>query len=131
MPATAGASRAEDDLLNAINAARQARGVAPVRKAPGLARSARRYSRWQMQNGYFGHQASIRMSQRFSLRVEVLRLVPSWRVNASRTVGLWLGSASHAAAILHPGVRYAGAGIVRGRFRGRLASAVTMHLGGR
>jgi uncharacterized protein YkwD len=130
-PAAAGASRAEDDLVSAVNAARQARGLAPVRRAPSLARSARRYSRWQLRNSYFGHQASIRMSRRFRLRVEVLRLVPSWRVNPSRTVGLWLGSAAHAAAILHPSVRYAGAGIVRGRFRGRIASAVTMHLGGR
>jgi uncharacterized protein YkwD len=130
-PAVAGASSGADAVLNAVNAARQSRGLAPVRKAPSLARSAHRYSRWQLHNGYFGHQVSIRMSRRFSPRAEVLRLVPSWRLNAARTVGLWLRSASHAAAILHPSVRYAGAGIVRGRFRGRLASAVTVHLGGR
>ena len=130
-PAAAGRSSGEDAVLNAVNSARQAHGLAPVRRAPGLVRSARRYSHWQLRNGYFGHLSSIQMSHRFSLRAEVLRLVPSWRVNAGRTVGMWLGSGSHAAAILSPGVRDAGVGIVKGRFRGRLAAAVTMHLGRR
>ena len=61
----------------------------------------------------------------------MLRWVPSWRVKLRRTLRLWLRSPSHRSALLYPAMRHAGAGIVKGRFRGRLALMITVHLGGR
>jgi uncharacterized protein YkwD len=130
-PATAKVTPAERALVHAIGQVRVAHGLAPVRASRTLARSAGRYSRWQLRSGYFGHQPQIRMSSRFGVGGEVLRWVPSWRVKLRRTLAMWLRSPSHRAALLYPHVQYAGAGIVRGRFRGRLASMITVHLGGR
>lgn len=121
----------ERALVRAISHVRVQHGLSPVRGARTLARSSGRYSRWQLRNGYFGHQPRIRMSSRFGVGGEVLRIVPSWRVNIRRTLRLWMRSPSHRAAILYPNMRRAGAGIVRGRFRGRLSLIVTVHLGGR
>lgn len=124
-------SPAERELVRTLSEARAKQGLAPLRNSRTLARSAGRYSRWQLRNGYFGHQVRIRMSGSFSLRGEVLRLVPSWRLRIRRTVRLWLRSPSHRSAILHPGMRLAGAGIAKGRRRGRRALIVTVHLGAR
>jgi uncharacterized protein YkwD len=124
-------SPAERELVRALSDVRAQHGLAPLRGSRALARSAGRYSRWQLRNGYFGHQPRIRMSGSFSLRGEVLRLVPSRRLRIRRTVRVWMRSPSHRSAILHPGMRQAGAGIARGRFRGRRALIVTVHLGAR
>ena len=130
-PAEAGVTPAERALVRAISHVRVAHGLSPVRGSRTLARSSGRYSRWELRNGYFGHQPRIWMSSRFGVGGEVLRWVPSWRVKLRRTLRMWLRSSSHRSALLYPGMRYAGAGIVRGRFHGRLASMITVHLGGR
>jgi len=131
VPAMARVTPAERALVRAVSQVRVAHGLAPVRGARTLARSAGRYSRWQLRHDYFGHQPRIRMSSRFGVGGEVLRWVPSWRIKPRRTLRLWMRSPSHRAALLHPDMRRAGAGIARGRFHGRLAVMVTMHLGGR
>jgi len=130
-PASARVTPTERALVRAISHVRMAHGLAPVRGSHTLARSAGRYSRWQLRNGYFGHQPRIRMSSRYGVGGEVLRWVPSWRLKLRRTLRMWLRSPSHRAALLYPAMHHAGAGIVRGRFRGRLALMITVHLGGR
>ena len=130
-PGLARVTPAERALVRAISHARVQHGLPPVRGARVLARSAGRYSRWQLRHGYFGHQPRIRMSSRFGVGGEVLRRVPSWRIRVRRTLRLWMSSPSHRAAILYPSMRRAGAGIARGRFGGRLSLIVTVHLGGR
>ena len=130
-PATAKVTPAERALVRTISQVRVQHGLSPVRASRTLARSAGRYSRWQLRHGYFGHLSRIRMSSRFGVGGEVLRLVPSSRLRARRTLRLWMASPSHRAAILYPSMRRAGAGIARGRFRGRLSLIVTVHLGGR
>lgn len=129
--ASAAASSAELALLDELNQARGRNGLAPLRSSSELARSARRYSRWQLRHGYFGHRPRIRMSSRYTTRGEVIRLVPGRRVDPETTVRLWLGSPGHRAAILHRSMGEAGAGIVAGDFRGRRSVMVTVHLGGR
>jgi uncharacterized protein YkwD len=129
-PTPTAVSSAELALVDQINRARARYGLARLRHSPELARSARRYSRWQLRNGYFGHQPTIRMSRRYSTRAEVLGIAGGTRVSARRTVQSWLESPSHRAAILNRSMRYAGAGIASGRFRGRRSVIVTVHLGG-
>ena len=130
-PGLARVTSAERALVRAISHVRAQHGLSPVRGARTLARSAGRYSRWQLRHAYFGHLPQIRMSSRFAVGGEVLRLVPSWRLRVRRTVRLWMASPSHRAAILYPSMHRAGAGIARGRFRGRISLIVTVHLGGR
>jgi len=130
-PALGDTSGAERELVDAISEVRQQNGLAPVRASPSLARSAGRYSRWQLENDYFGHQPQIRMSSSFSTKGEVLRLVIGERVGVRTTLRLWMNSSSHRNAILYPRMRMAGAGIEKGRYQGRQAVIVTVHLGAR
>ena len=129
--ANAGVSHTEEQLVRAISQVRQSHGLSPVRGARALHRSAGRYSRWQLSNGYFGHLPQIRMSSGYHLRGEVLRINYGRGVQAGRTVGMWMRSPAHRVAILHPGMRVAGAGVATGSFQGRRATIVTVHLGAR
>ena len=78
--ATARVTSSERALVRAVSKVRVAHGLGPVHGSRSLARSAGRYSRWQLHNDYFGHQPRIRMSSRYGIGGEVLRWVPSWRV---------------------------------------------------
>ena len=71
------------------------------------------------------------MSSNFSTKGEVLRLVYGDAVGAAKTLRLWMNSSSHRNAILYPSMRMAGAGIAHGRYQGRRAVIVTVHLGAR
>jgi len=129
--ASAGVSRTEQNLVRAVNDARQANGLAPLRGMRKLHRSAGRYSRWQLRHGYFGHLPRIRMSSSFSLRGEVLRLRWGRGVNPRATVRQWMRSPGHRSAILHGGMRVGGAGVAVGRLNGSAATVVTFHMGAR
>jgi uncharacterized protein YkwD len=129
--ASAGVSKREKSIVRAISDARERHGLRALRGARQLHRSAGRYSRWQLRHGYFGHQPRIRMSSSYGLRAEVLRLHWGWGVRARRTVRMWMRSPSHRSAILHGGMRAAGVGVAKGRFRGRVATVVTVHMGAR
>ena len=130
-PAMGDVSRTELELVQAISDVRQQNGVSGVRASHTLAASAGRYSHWQLENDYFGHQPQIRMSSNFSTKGEVLRLVIGNGVGVDRTLRLWMNSSSHRNAILYPSMREAGAGIARVHYQGRRAVIVTVHLGAR
>jgi len=129
--ANAGVSPTEKALVRAVSDARQNHGLARLRGARVLHRSAGRYSHWQLRHGYYGHSARIRMSSRYSLRGEVLRLHWGRGIRPRKTVRMWMRSPAHRSAILHSGMRLGGAGVARGRFHGRRATIVTLHLGAR
>jgi uncharacterized protein YkwD len=129
--ANAGVSPTEQRLVEAVNGARQANGLAPLRGSRAMYRSAGRYSRWQLNNGFFGHLPRIRMSSSFDLRGEVLRINYGRGVRPAKTVRMWMRSPAHRAAILHGGMRLGGAGVASGRYQGRRATIVTFHMGAR
>ena len=130
-PALGDVSSTELELVRAISDVRQQNGRSPVRASHSLAASAGRYSQWQLENDYFGHQPQIRMSSSFSTKGEVLRLVIGNGIGVNKTLRLWMNSPSHRNAILYPSMRMAGAGIAKGRYQGRQAVIVTVHLGAR
>jgi uncharacterized protein YkwD len=120
----------QQQMLRAVNAVRAQHGLAAFHGSRSLHRSAGRYARWMLRADYFGHLSRIRASSRFSILGENLAWHPGRRPRVSRTVRRWMHSPPHRALILHPALRWLGAGIARGRLRGRRATAWVLHFGG-
>jgi uncharacterized protein YkwD len=128
--APAGATPAEDQMIQELNEVRADRGLRKLRFSPSLRRSARRYSRQMLARDRFGHQASPRMSRRFSPRGEVLANNEGSNPDVVATVQRWLRSSSHRAVILNRSMRYVGAGAATGDYRRATATLWTVHFGG-
>jgi uncharacterized protein YkwD len=117
-------------MLAAVNEVRAKHGLAALRGSRSLHRSARRYASWMLRRDYFGHLGRIRASSRFSLLGEALAWHSGRRPGVSRTVRRWMRSAPHRALLLHPGFRWLGSGMARGRLGRRGVTAWVLHLGG-
>jgi uncharacterized protein YkwD len=135
-PATAGAAEARaanDDaearMIDAINAVRKSNGLYPLRSSDSLHDSARAYSHWLMASDSFGHQDRIRASSDFAFLGEALEMHSGRRFSVRRTVERWMGSATHRALVLTSMMRWAGAGVTRGRFGANPATIWVLHLG--
>jgi uncharacterized protein YkwD len=118
-------------MLAAVNEVRAQHGLPGYRGSRTLHRSARRYARWMLRSDYFGHVSRIRASSRYSLLGENLAWHSGRRPRIRRTVRAWMRSPTHRALILHPGFRWLGAGIARGRLQGYMGTAWVLHFGGR
>ena len=124
------ASPAQRAMVKQVNSVRAAHGLRPLRAAPALHRSARRYAAWMLRHDYFGHLRRIRASSRFGLLGENLAWHSGRRPRIGWTVRAWLGSPGHRALLLHPRFRWLGAGMARGTMGARSATAWVLHFGG-
>jgi len=111
-PAAAPTS-AERALLQAVNGARAARGLRPLRFAWPLQDRAHAYARWLIRTDSFVHASSLPPNTR-----ENLAWATSNIASARQIVRLWLDSPGHRAAILWRGARRAGVGVARGSYLG-------------
>jgi uncharacterized protein YkwD len=118
-------------MIKKINNVRKNHGLRPVRRAPSLARSARRYARVMMSRDFFGHGSRIRAPRRFRRLGEAIAMRRGYRGSPRRTVRQWMGSPGHRALVLSPSFRFMGAGVAKGRFRGRRTTIWVLHLGAR
>lgn len=117
-------------MVAKFNKARAKQGLRPLRMAPRLMRSSRRYARHLMRTSTFGHGSSYARAG-FRRSGEILARTTGWRLRPHPTLGMWLNSSGHRALILSPGFRYVGAAPARGRFDGRRATIWVAHFGGR
>jgi uncharacterized protein YkwD len=131
VPTPAVADGNQQRMLQALNAVRAQHGLAPFRGSPALHRSASAYARWMLRSKYFGHLGRIRASGGFARLGEALAWHSGRRARVVRTVRGWMHSPSHRALILHPGFRWIGAGMARGRLHARRATTWVLHFGGR
>jgi uncharacterized protein YkwD len=131
VPAPAAADGNQQRMLHALNAVRAKHGLAPFHGSASLHRSASAYARWMLRSDYFGHLGRIRASGRFRRLGEALAWHSGRGARVSRTVRRWMHSPPHRALILHPGFRWLGAGMARGRLSGWRAITWVLHLGGR
>ena len=129
-PAAAAAGN-QQRMLHAVNAVRAQHGLAPFHGSASLHRSASAYAHWMLRSAYFGHLDRIRASGRFARLGEALAWHSGGRARVQRTVRGWMHSPPHRALILHPGFRWLGAGMARGRLSGRRATTWVLHFGGR
>jgi uncharacterized protein YkwD len=127
LPGMALASPAEEAMLAEIDQARAGRGLPGLRESPDLSESAGAYSRYMIARDYFGHLSSIRMSDRFSLKGEILAWHSGDNARVGPTFRNWMSSSAHRAVLLHPKMRLAGAGLARGRLGGREVTVWTIH----
>ena len=130
LPAAAGASSsAQIAMLNKVNAFRQSHGVGKVRLSTSLEHSASNYSRYMMRTGYFGHATRIHASSRYRTLGEIIEIQRGMRDGVSQAFHAWLNSPPHRSVILMGTFKFAGAGVVHGRFHGRRMTIWTMHFG--
>ena len=123
------AERAEANMIRAINDVRAKHGLYPLRGSSSLADSAGRYSRWLMDKDYFGHLSAIRASSAFAMLGEALEWHSGHRFRVRAALARWLGSPSHRAIVLTQAMRWAGAGVTRGRFGAGRATIWVLHTG--
>jgi uncharacterized protein YkwD len=121
---------AERSLVDAVNELRHSHGLRPLRRSSLLAHSAGRLAAALMEQGMLGHVGGVDLPERFRARGEALAMHRGWRPRARRTVRAWMHSPGHRAVLLGP-FRHVGAGLKRGRFRGRLATVWVLHVGRR
>ena len=127
---TAACASSESRLLDAIDGVRRANGLPALRDSGQLNRSAERWSQSMISNGSFGHGARISVPGNWTNLGENLSLTFGQSTPGSVLRG-WMNSPAHRAVILNPSYRYAGVGSASGRFRGRRATAWTLHVGRR
>ena len=128
-PGAAGVGRAQSEMVSAVNGARAAHGLRPLRPAKRLHRSARTYARWMLRANYFGHVGRIRTRARFNRLGETLAWHSGRRARVRWTVRAWLRSPPHRALILSRRFRWIGAGTASGRLAGVPARTWVLHLG--
>jgi uncharacterized protein YkwD len=127
-PAQAAASP-ESRMLGAIDGVRRAHGLPALRDSGALNHSAENWSQAMLSNGRFGHGSRISAPGNWKNLGENLSLSFGWRANPGGVLRGWMSSPAHRSVILNSSYRYAGVGAARGRFRGRKATAWTLHVG--
>jgi uncharacterized protein YkwD len=131
VPAGASASSAPVKVFKRINKIRARHGLRKLHLSRSLERSARRYSRYQMRHGYFGHSSRIHASRRYRTLGEILEMHYGRKAAPGFAVHNWMHSSPHRSIILSRSFRAAGAGFAVGRFHGRRSVIWTMHFGRR
>ncbi len=119
----------EQRMLDAIDRARQSRGLAPLRDSGTLSRSAEHYSRYMLEADFFGHRARISVPGNWSHVGENLAMTLGGGAKPGAVLRGWLRSPHHRHILLSPVYRAAGVGCAKGRFRGHRATAWTLHVG--
>jgi uncharacterized protein YkwD len=132
-PGVAGAS---PPLLSAMNEARAAHGLSPLRLDPKLQRAARAHSSDMIRRQYFAHGPFLSRLARFGVRGPRVGENLAWGIGSGAdphvVVRRWLASPRHRANLLRPGFRRVGISAVLGPFAGYgQAAVVTADFAGR
>jgi uncharacterized protein YkwD len=130
-----GLTPAESSLLRAVNAARAAHHVRPLRVDSTLTSAARSHSRDMLAHGYFAHGAFQSRMLAFHARGPIVGENLAWGVGSlaspSAIVREWLASPEHRANLLRRGFVRIGIGESVGSFQGYGgATVVTADFGG-
>ena len=129
LPAQAAGADDGRRMIEEVNELRARHGLAPFAASDALSRSSARYAGWQMRADWFGHVDGIRADRAWSSLGEAISIHTGFRPRVPVTVRRWARSPSHAALLLSPTFRSAGAGLSRGRFRGGRATIWVMQFG--
>jgi uncharacterized protein YkwD len=123
-------------LLSAMNEARAAHGLPPLRLDARLQRAASAHSSDMVRRNYFAHGPVALRLARFGVRGPRVGENLAWGVgsgaDARSIVQSWLASPRHRANLLRPGFRRVGLGLRAGPFSGYAgALVVTADFAGR
>jgi uncharacterized protein YkwD len=123
-------------MLQAMNGARHAHGLAPLRIDRRLQRTACGHSLAMLRTDSFSHGAFVARIRRAGVRARRIGENLAWGVGAlaqaQSIVNAWLASPEHRANLLRPGYHTVGVGIRVGNFEGYAgASVITTDFAGR
>jgi uncharacterized protein YkwD len=127
--ASSARSAAAGSMVAKVNSVRARSGLPPLRRSASLAGSSARFARWLMRRHVLGHRGRVQASGRFRRLGEALALNSGPSLAVGTTVRMWLSSPSHRRVLMTRTMRWVGAGVVRGRFRGRLATIWVLQTG--
>jgi len=115
-------TRAEANLLAAMNNARVSYGLPPLRADATLRRAARAHSAAMLRSGVFTHGSFAERMRAFGARAPRVGENLAWGVGdyaaAGTVVREWLASPGHRANLLRRGYTRVGVGALRGSFAG-------------
>jgi len=117
-----GRTSAQASLLRAVNAARAAHGLRPLRLDAALDRAAGAHSAEMLRGNDFSHGDFAGRMASFHLAGslgENLAWATGSAANARLIVHMWLTSAEHRANLLRPSFHRIGLGLARGTFLGQ------------
>jgi uncharacterized protein YkwD len=121
-------TRAELALLQAMNEARQAHDLVPLRIDARLQRTACRHSSAMLRTGAFAHGAFVARIRSAGVRARRVGENLAWGAGplaeAHAIVNLWLASPEHRANLLRAGYRTVGVGARKGNFEGHAGAVV-------
>ena len=133
-PTTASAKPARDAATKAmvakVNSVRARGGLPPLRTSRSLRGSSARFAHFLMRRDVLGHGPGVHASGRFRRLGEALALRSGRRFGVAGTVRMWMRSPTHRRVLMTRTMRWVGAGVVRGRFRGRRATIWVLQTGG-
>ena len=126
-PAAAQAATTSGGLLRAMNEARAAHGLGPLRQDRTLAKAALAHSRDMIRRDVLGHYGFVQRMQRAGVRGFVGENL-AWGVGETASpsviVQRWLDSPAHRFNLLHPRFRKVGLAVPVGAFGGAPAATV-------
>jgi uncharacterized protein YkwD len=127
--ALASSARSTDmGVLAAVNAARTAHGLHPLRLDPALRSAARSHSGDMLRREYFAHGAFAARMAAFHVEGREAGENLAWGSGpygqAGTIVAEWLASPEHRANLLKPGFTRVGIGLARGTFLGTAGATV-------
>jgi uncharacterized protein YkwD len=118
----------ETGVLAAVNAARTAHGLHPLRLDPELRSAARSHSGDMLRREYFAHGAFAARMAAFHVQGREAGENLAWGSGpygqAGTIVAEWLASPEHRANLLKPGFTRVGIGLAGGTFLGTAAATV-------
>ncbi len=122
---------AEMRAVESLNTIRASNGLASLSVSRSLANSASAYSRYMLDNDFFGHQARIPVASRFRTAGETLAWHSGLKPGPRQTVRQWMASPPHRAVLMSSAFRQVGMGMERGRLNGRATTMWVAHFGRR
>ena len=120
VPITAAAEEPEQLMVERINEVRaHEAGLAPLRAAPALERSAGSFAQYLVAHEQLAHRPTVSTGRSYSHSGEALAMHFSLRARVGPTLRTWLGSPAHRELVLTSSMNLVGIGHSSGRMRGR------------
>jgi uncharacterized protein YkwD len=120
VPAAADAVEPEQRMIEKINEARAREGgLAPLRAAPTLARSAGTFARHLVRHQALAHRPAVSTGRSYSHSGEALAMHYSLKARIGPTLRTWLASPAHRGLVLTSSMNLVGIGHSSGRLHGR------------
>jgi uncharacterized protein YkwD len=119
VPAAAAAGTPEARMLTKINSTRADSGLAPLRTARNLQRSAGAFARWLVRHDQFQHRPQVSVTRSYPHCGEALAMHFSLAAEVGGTLNTWMSSPSHHDLVMTKSMNLVGLGHASGRKGGQ------------